>query len=311
MKSVRVKVHALLVCAATIALAGCSTSAVPSIAGAPQQLSPRNASNAASSQSLVYLSDASTNEVLVYGYPKGKLVQTLALFGAPRGECADAHGYIWIVDTQALQIEEFAHGGSKPITALSTPGTPVGCSVNPRDGDVAVSGGSKGAVVFVFHYSGHDRWRDAEPHTDKTMRAGAFCGYDAQGNLFVDGRTKNGTFALAELQRGSAQLTDLSINVKINSPGQVQWDGTYLALGDAGVAPSVVYQLSINGSSATQVHKITLDGTKSVRQFWIQRNRIVAPDFRAQVGLWAYPHGGSMIGSFPVAGYGAAVSNAQ
>lgn len=309
MKSVRFGGRALLMCAAIAALARCGGVDVPSSANATYARS--NLSPNAGAQDLVYLSDASTNEVLVYGYPKGKLVQTLALFGAPRGECADAHGYVWIVDTQALQIEEFAHGGSKPITALSTPGTPIGCSVSPKNGDVAVAGGSKGAVVFVFHYSGHDQWRDAEQHTDKTMRAGAFCGYDAQGNLFIDGRTKNGAFALAELPRGSAQLKDLTANVAIKSAGQVQWDGKYLAVGDAGVAPSVVYQLAVNGSSATQVHTITLDGTKSVRQFWIQGNRVVGPDFRAQVGLWAYPHGGTMIGSFPVAGYGAAVSTAQ
>jgi hypothetical protein len=308
MKSVRFNGGALLVCVALLALVRCSGYA-PRITAAPP--APANISPNAAIQDLVYLSDPKSNQVMVYGYPKGKLVAKLSNFGAPRGECADAKGNVWIVDTQALQIDEYPHGAAKPIVALSTPGEPWGCSVNPLSGDIAVAGGSKNAVIFIFHHSVKQRWRDAEVYTDKTMLTGAFCGYDAHGNLFVDGRTKNGTFALAELPHRSSTLIDLLVGSKINAPGQVQWDGKYLAVGDPGTAPSVVYDFLVYGSSLSEVRKITLQKTKSVRQFWIDGNRIIGPDFDARVGVWAYPAGGSMLYSYSVPGFGATVSKAQ
>jgi hypothetical protein len=89
----------------------------------------------------------------------------------------------------------------------------------------------------------------------------------------------------------------------------VQWDGSNLAVGDSAATPSVIYQLSVSGSTATSVGTTTLDGTKSVRQFWIQGSQVVGPDFGAAVGIWKYPDGGKAITTITgVRGYGAAVS---
>ena len=84
-------------------------------------------------------------------------------------------------------------------------------------------------------------------------------------------------------------------------PGQVQWDGQYLAIGDEGVSPSIVYQFSINGSALTNVSKTTLGGSVQVEQFWIRDHILIAPDYqrvcatsvRGCVAIYKYPAGGN------------------
>jgi hypothetical protein len=258
---------------------------------------------------LLYLSDVESNEVAIYSYPKRRLVGQVTGMGEPRAECADGEGNVWIADVIAPSIVEFAHGATSPTVSLSTPGSPGGCSVSPRNGDVAVAGGLYGTVVAVFHRSKRGRWRDASLFSVSSMSAGAFCAYDAQGNLFVDGVDANGKFALAELPHKSATLQTLSIDQAIQTPGGMAWDGRYVTVGDAGVSPAVVYQLSVSGSNATTVGSTTLGGTASVRQFWIEGSRLIGPDYDAPVGFWKYPTGGSATKRLTqVHGYGAAVS---
>jgi hypothetical protein len=270
---------------------------------------PLGAVQEATSGALLYLSDVATNNVYVYSYPQGKLVSTLSSIGQPRSECADSAGNVWIADVQAFQVVEYAHGASKPLAALSTFGRPRGCSVDPRSGDLAVTGGPKGTVLAVYHRSKRGVWRDPRQYGDSSISVVRFCGYDNAGNLSIDGTSNGGTFRLAELPRGAPALVNLTVNQSISAPGQVQWDGKYLAVADAGVSPSVVYQFSIDGSSATKAGSTTLGDTASVKQYWIQANRLIGPDLGAHVGFWNYPTGGSPRKTInAVHGYGAAVS---
>ena len=307
MKSVRflrrVPAYALMV-----ASAGCA--GLVSHGGVTPATAPGTAARQAASQKL-YLTDVKSNTVAIYGYPKGGLVGKLTGLGKPRSECADAAGDVWVADVEALQIDEYKPGRTRPAISLSTQGTPSGCSVSPVDGNIAIAGGPNGIVLSIFHRSLRKHWRDAKVFTDKTMVTGYFCGYDVQGNLFVDGVGSDGSFALAELPRGGKALVDIAVSQTIKVPGQVQWDGTNVAIGDAGVVPSVVYQFSVKGSTAKKAGTTTLAGSKSVRQFWIDGNTIVGPDYGADVGVWAYPAGGSPMKKFSVPGYGATVSAAQ
>lgn len=297
-----------VLCIAPAALASCGD--LQSAQGGNAAALPPDARKTASG-ALLYLSNVRTNDVDVYSYPGGRMVGKLSGFGKPRSECTDAQGDVWIADPVALAILEYAPGGKDPIAALSTPGTPNGCSVSPVNGDLAVTGGRNGVVVAVFLRSARNRWRDQRDYTDKAMRVGYFCGYDARGNLFVDGLSakNDGSFRLAELPHRATALVDLAVKQPIAMPGQVQWDGSYVAVGDSGVKPSVVYQFSVNGSSATMVGTTTLDGTMSVRQFWIDGASIVGPDFGKNVGVWNYPQGGTRTKTIAVPGFGAAVIN--
>jgi hypothetical protein len=139
---------------------------------------------------LLYLSDVSTNDVDVFSYPRGRLVGKLTGFGEPRSECVDREGDVWIADIVGYDVIEYPHGSTKPVVALSTPGAPRGCSVDPKSGDLAVTGGVGGVILAVYHRTKHDKWLDPKEYRDSSIRNVAFCGYDARGDLFIDGSDK-------------------------------------------------------------------------------------------------------------------------
>ncbi len=233
---------------AVAVLAGCSTAARDGMISPQPAVGSRMAARPMAGD-LLYLSDVKTDVVYVYSYPQGKLVGTLADFVAPRGECASASGNVWIVDSGTYAVLEYTHGGTSAITALNIEGVPAGCSVDPLTNNVAVTSRGTSVTVTVFRHA-HHKW---EPFhfRDPQMRP-VFCGYDAKGNLFVDGLGKGNVFRLDELVRGGSMLASVAVSQSIKAPGQVQWDGTDLAIGDAGVAPSVVYRFSEGTGGLTE-----------------------------------------------------------
>jgi hypothetical protein len=128
-----------------------------------------------------------------------------------------------------------------------------------------------------------------------------FCGYDNEGNLFVDGYGHD--TALYELPAGGSEFTSISLGSPVSDtrPGQVQWDGSYLTIEGLGVVHGVVvYRLSVAGSSATVVGTTTFKGvTRNALQSWIVNNQIFIPygsrgsgANKTKVGVWKYPAGG-------------------
>lgn len=300
-----------------LAVAGCSAQTIPAGPQAPSSAASRSTpawmAARAKSSDLLYLSDTATRVVDVFSYPDLRSVGKLTGFGAPRSECADQQGDVWIADVQGYDVVEFPHGDKNPIVALSTSGAPHGCAVDPTTGSLAVTGGVGGVVLSVFRRTKRNKWLDPKEYADSSLRSVAFCGYDAHGNLYVDGldKTKGGTFRLDELPRHATALVNVKVRQKIVGPGQVQWDGSALAIGDTGVTPSVIYQFSVSGSSASRTGSTTLDASMSVRQFWIDGARVIGPDFDSAVGVWAYPAGGSPVNQIKsLHGYGAAISPA-
>ena len=80
----------------------------------------------AKSDDLLYLSDRGNNsrlgsDVLVYSYPKAKLVGTLIGFASPAGMCTDGNGNVWISNFDGGTIVEYVHGGTEPISTLKVP----------------------------------------------------------------------------------------------------------------------------------------------------------------------------------------------
>jgi hypothetical protein len=130
------------------------------------------------------------------------------------------------------------------------------------------------------------------------MNSALFCGYDDNGDLFIDGI---GSPELAELPKGASSFTNLSLDQYINYPGQIQWDGTYITEQDQGSPEAPIYRLEVSGSAATiaGVTKFTgISGYVDDSQSWIQGNRVVVPfefskrNGRYAVGFWKYPGGG-------------------
>src|SRR5215469_8642574 len=116
-------------------LVGCGSAQI----GAPVSAAkPANLSRASASKSLLYITDVGTNDVYVYSYPHGTLVDTLKGFNSPVRDCSDSSGNVYVTNTESEEILEFAHGGEKPIATFNDPGyLPWDCSVDPTSGALA------------------------------------------------------------------------------------------------------------------------------------------------------------------------------
>jgi hypothetical protein len=248
-------------------------------------------------KALLYVSDYNNNQLDVYTYPKLKPVGTVTGLSAPDGICNDKNGNIWVDNNQGQSIVEFAHRGTSPKATLSDPGTyPVGCSVDPMTGNLAVSnifttsGGQGSVAVYAGAKGTPTLYKDANVYDVY------FCGYDNQGNLFVDGRDISGTFHFAELKKGGSSLTDIPLTGgTIYFPGNIRWDGAHVAVGDqeyGNSATSAIYQTT--GAGGTIVGTTPLTGSIDVVGFSIQKSTAIGPDAaQAEVGFWNYPAGGS------------------
>ncbi len=259
---------------------------------------------AAKSGALLYASDSAANDVKVYSYPRGKLVGTLTGFQTPQGICVDKNGHVYITNSSAAEILEYAHGGTAPIATIADPGeSPIGCAVSPANGDLAAtniynSSNSGGSLAVYRRARGTPKI-----YTDPQMKHDYFCGYDSAGNLFVDG-TKPASygFVFAELPKHGSSMQNVTLNQTIGGPGGVQWDGKYVAIADQ-EAP-VIYQFTITGSSGTKEGETQTQGSSDVVQFFIKGGTVVGPNATSgQVMYWPYPGGGTqkkIIGGFEV-----------
>ena len=84
---------------------------------------------------------------------------TLTGFAAPYGQCTDKSGNVFITQFEASEVTEYAHGGTNPTKTLDTPGVnPVGCSVDPKTGNLAVanfiSDNYPGGILVFAHATG-------------------------------------------------------------------------------------------------------------------------------------------------------------
>ena len=199
-------------------LAGCGA---PQLAPSSQPLgtpaihpdhNPSWMSPDAKNHDLLYISDFGTDDVDVYSYPKGKLKGTLTGFAAPHGECVDAAGNVFVVNTGAYDILEYPHGGSTPIADLSDSGWyPLSCSVDPKTGNLAVTnqslGSDAGSVSIYKRAKGSPKL-----YTASNIFFYYFCGYDDKGNLYVDGNTNHtNAFEFAELPAGGTTFKSITL----------------------------------------------------------------------------------------------------
>jgi len=290
---------------AVVALTACGTSlgstGSTASAGQPPLVAPATAKSHswmnrdASRGALLYVSDYQAYTVYVYAYPADTLVGTLTDVGTPAGECADARGNVYIADADG-KVREFAHGGTKPILTLSFRQFlhPIACAVDPTTGNLAVAEnadsdkeGEGAGDVFLYR---HSRGKP-EKFRSSSVFEYDFLAYDNAGNLFVDGLTQDAPrqFAYAELPSGSKTLTPITLTGgSIASPGNVQWDGAHITIGDQKNA--VIYQTE--GSQI--IGSTPLTGSSDVIGYFIDGSTVICPDFgNGTVEFYNYPAGGS------------------
>jgi hypothetical protein len=255
----------------------------------------------AKSGDLLYVSGLSghARAVKILSYPEGKSVGKLTGFGIAAGLCSDSGGDVFVVDAGNDKIIEYAHGGAAAINTLNTPTGLNGCSVDPTTGNLAAAGtylgGGKPSVV-VYPRSG-STFGTPTTYSDPQAKEFAWCSYDGSGNLFANGSTetgRSGVSVLDELPQGQNALVNISVGRSLTGDGAVQWDGTYLAIASPSSGKTLtIYQLQIASSTAKIVNTIKLRSAAQYVQFWVQASNIVSPENGVDVGVWAYPAGGS------------------
>lgn len=273
-------------------------------------------STTASRQNLLYVSDGVAS-VLVYTYPKPRLVGTLTGFISPLGECVDANGNVFIVSAADQSwssgiIYEYAHGGTYPIATLNDQAVGQGCAIDAKSGDLAVSNASDqnnpyGSYGSVAVYAGA-QGNPTMYYSQSAFYFQSFCGYDTEGDLYLS--ATNGQYAnqdeLLRLMPNHTDFQQISLNVKLytqsNFPPSVQWDGNHMAVSSASNPPGgsvSIYRLRIKGTKAVAVGATTLnskhDHNKS-GQLWIQGRTVVGITYDRGTGYasaWRYPVGGS------------------
>jgi hypothetical protein len=250
----------------------------------------------APSGALLYIAGTSKDYVgtlYIYYYPSAKLKAKLTGFPMqlPNNDCADANGHVYISDSDyqydESNILEYSSGNF--VKTLADKYGPQACAVDPTTGNIAtvshyltIYERGKGPPSIYSYPS------DIEPY---------YCGYDDKGNLFVDGIDDTLTYIrLSELVKGAKSM----INIKLptltipsstpKGPGNVQWDGKFLALGDGG---GTIYRFSILGTKALKKGETLLDGSRNVGSFWIYGSTIVGDNqSTTSVAIWPYPKGG-------------------
>jgi hypothetical protein len=327
----------LFAAAALLAACGASTPSVPTVPSAAH-LRPRTGESwmsplAKDTPKLLYVSGFNATYVDVYDYESGKQVGMLTGFSMPAGQCVDAKGDVYIANSGDGDVNEYAHGGKKPIKTYSTSGAALGCSVDKAN-DLAVSDfltASYGpGAVTVFPKGSGKGIVYSNPNDCYDIWPG---GYDGEGNLVMIAENATEAVTFCALLKGSKSLTTLTASgFTIYSPDSTMWDGKFIALGDqqlGGGFQSGIVEATLSGSTLTSQGDVTLsddckgDYTHVISPFIVGRkntpvndrqgtvvaggNEFCNADFR----LWHYPQGGNPFKTFTFQSGGQSVSIAD
>jgi hypothetical protein len=197
-------------------------------------------------------------------------------------------------------ILEYGFGGTKQIGEISgtaSEGTWF-CAVDPTTGNLATTWGKTGSEGKGEGWVAVYADISSTPQVYKIPNMGIYyyCGYDNQGNLFVDGLTHYGAVLFAELPKGANAFTAISLSQSVF--GYIQWDGTYITIEN--VQPPIIYRISISGSSGTIVGTTKLRASKKTKNVpyaftWIDGDTVLSSQGgpkNPNVGFWNYPAGG-------------------
>jgi hypothetical protein len=185
-----------------------------------------------SPKAALYVSDAGTNVVSVYGWPKPHaLVASLTGFNQPQGECADRSGNVFITNSGGQNVLEYPLGATSPTNTLEDKGWyPVSCSYDTTHGALAVAnlpGSDEVSTVVIYEHS------TGTPRivTNDVLQQVYQVHYDASGNLYAYGQNTWHQFALAEMPAGSKKFK--TVCPKLLSAIEILgigWDGDHLVM---------------------------------------------------------------------------------
>ncbi|MGA7202344.1 MAG: hypothetical protein WBX26_10975 [Candidatus Cybelea sp.] len=276
---------------------------------------------------LLFISDINTDDVYIFTMPAMKLQGTLTGFDGPQGMCSDRSGNIWVNNTKSAVIQQYSRNGKLLKTIDDSGYYPIGCAVNKKNGDLAVTNirttsGEPGNVTV--YSNGSDPRTLANP--DQTEYY--FPAYDTKGNLYVNGRggSSNGIM-ISECRSGSSSCSTLTVlGVTLNVPGGLNWNKATgeLVVDDPkcnNLWGSCLYSMSISGATATlakttSLHDATGGGCDVDQGVFAPKDKYFAGGCIAQgsdpaaVARWKFPAGSNPTHTSASVGYpvGAAIS---
>jgi hypothetical protein len=243
------------------------------------------------SKAFVYVMNADGTNI--FDYPKSdRQIGLIANVGG--GGCTNVlYGYgekiFWIVAGPDAITEYQVL--KKPIETLSVSvGQPSGCAMD-TSGDLAVGilFGSGGGDIVIFKNASGSGTVMTTP-----LSEAYFVGYGNDANLFADGFSSAGNFALVKLPKGSKKFETIATSNTVKFPGSVQYDGKYLTVADQAVAS--IYQYTVSGTKATLKGTVSLSGAGDCAQTWIGRGVVFCADAGTGAAeAFKYPAGGSPV----------------
>jgi hypothetical protein len=245
---------------------------------------------AAKSGDLLYV--ATGDNVYVLSYPQGKLVGSLGIGSSDL--CSDKDGDVFV--GSGYDVYEYAHGGTSPIQALEAGDIPLGCAVDPRTGNLAVTLEASGAgeVAIFPGAKAPSTW-----YRDPDIYMYGLCGYDDRGNLFVDGAGGDDGY-IAKLPKGSSTFTNYSLDSSgFDVFGGIQWDGRHIAFSNP--TTDQIFRLKFGKTAFEVVGTTQITGWQNgysgrwpYTQTWLHGGTFIAQSSsQAELGLWPYPAGGN------------------
>jgi hypothetical protein len=276
-------------------------------------------------KALLYVADNGTypGTVDLYDYKNGAMLgQSGGIGYILYGMCSDKDGNAYVTDFATGNVYEIEHATTTVIDSWNSNGEAIGCSVNPRNGDLAVTNfydfASPSGTGGVIVYPGGGPSGTDYPGPGYLWPAG----YDRHGNLFAQGNYAGQcpNPCLAELSAGASTWSLLTVSgATIYYPAAVEWDGKYLGVGDqegGGTSQSVIYQMSVKNGTATVANSVVPSagcsgGYVDIVQWAYDARKpndlpvkhatqmAAGSSCDASVFKWKYPAGGDPTGEIP------------
>jgi hypothetical protein len=270
----------------------------------------------------IFVSDAIDNVVNIYN-TSGKQLAQLTGFSQPQGLATDTKGNLYVADTNNSQILVYAPPYTKAPKKLADPGYyPAGVAVitigtttyvgvsNICSAPNCTQGG------FIVYKNGKSKGAFQSSSIYRVY----FCGFDAKGNLFVDGQDTNFVPTFGEVPNaigGKKAYKTLTTGNAISFPGGVQVTAKgKIAIDDQTGITVYTYNPPKNGSLGSPIKTTALTGSGDPVTFaftMTDADLWTADAVNANSAEFKYPAGGSAVKTITVGGQpiGVAVVPAQ
>ena len=246
-------------------------------------------------QHFTYLSDSVTKKVYVYhtqNFAPAGILNGLTL---PVGLCEDrSTGDIYVTNQGQGNwntVVGYHRGHVNSFVILQDYNeNPTGCSLDPATGTLAVanlaaSDGTAGSVS-VYHNANGVPTKVSSPNFQQIR----FLGYGPNSTLWMDGYNPGGSFQYGSMlyTPPTYAIAPVTLVANIHTPSNVQWDGTYMTVGDQSTA--TIFRVFPNGGTAGTTQ---LGNTTGVMQYDIRASTVIAPDPFITKGwnFFSYPGG--------------------